>query len=228
MKPTWQTDDGSVRLFHGDCLDVLPTLEAGSIDAVVTDPPYGMNNDVDSSRFTGGSEPLRRGQGGGRFKTAIIGDCIPFDPSRWLCFPKVILWGANHYAQRLPAGTTLVWLKRYDKAFGTFLSDAEIAWSKGGCGVYVFRDLSMKSNERGRLHPNQKPLPLMVWCINRASIPGATILDPYMGSGTTGVACVRTGRKFIGVEIDEKYFDIAVKRIQAELSRFPLFEKAKT
>jgi DNA modification methylase len=216
---------GDARLILGDCLEILPTL--GKVDAVVTDPPYGMGNDVDSSRFSGGSDPARRGQGGGRFREMIEGDDRPFDPAPLLQFDRVIMWGANHYASRLPVGTTLVWIKRNDEAYGTFLSDAEIGYQKGGCGVYCFRDLSMKSDERDRKHPNQKPLPLMQWCIERVSDPGDVILDPFMGSGTTGVACANLGRKFIGIEIEPRYFDIACRRIADAYKQPRLFDDEK-
>ena len=157
----------------------------------------------------------------------IAGDDQPFDPTPYLCFDRIIMWGANHYAARLPVGTTLVWIKRNDEAYGTFLSDAEIGYQKGGCGVYCFRDLSMKAEERDRKHPNQKPLPLMQWCIERVSDPGDIILDPFMGSGTTGVACANLGRKFIGIEIEPKYFDIACRRIEDAYKQPRLFDTPK-
>jgi DNA modification methylase len=216
---------GDATLYLGDCLKILPTL--GKVDAVVADPPYGMAIDVDSSRFSGGSDPLRRGQGGGRFREMIAGDDKPFNPTPFLQYPAVVLWGANHYAARLPVGTTLVWIKRNDEAYGTFLSDAEIGFQKDGCGVYCFRDLSMKAEERNRKHPNQKPLPLMQWCIERVSKPGETILDPFMGSGTTGVACANLGRKFIVIEIEPKYFDIACRRIADAYKQPRLFPDEK-
>ena len=217
MEPTWQTSDGAVKLYLGDCLDVLPTL--GGIDAVVTDPPYGMNNNNDYARFTEG--PNGHGAATSRTYPPTVGDDKPFDPSPWLQFDSVILWGSNHFAARLPVGTTLVWIKRFDGGFGSFLSDAEIGWMKGGHGVYCHRDTSMYSQPEKRQHPNEKPAGLMIWCLQKTS---GTILDPFMGSGTTGVACVRTGRSFIGIELEPKYFDISVKRIKAELNRFPLLE----
>lgn len=218
---------GEATLYLGDCLEILPTL--GKVDAVVTDPPYGMANDVNSSRFSGGSASSikRRGATIGRFHEMIAGDDKPFDPAPFLQFNRLILWGANHYAGRLPVGTTLVWIKRNDEAYGTFLSDAEIGYQKGGYGVYCFRDLSMKAEERDRKHPNQKPLPLMQWCIERISEGGDLILDPFMGSGTTGVACANLGRKFIGIEIEEKYFDIALRRIETAYLQPRLIEEPR-
>lgn len=191
-------------------MDVLPTL--GKVDAVCTDPPYGMRWNTDSSRFSGGHrESIARREQGRNDWGAITADDQPFDPSPWLGFSHVILWGANHYASRLPVGTTLIWIKRLDGAFGSFLSDAEIAWMKGGHGVYCFRDLSMMAEAKNRCHPSQKPTDVMRWCVGKTS---GTILDPFMGSGTTGVACTKMGRRFIGIEIEPKYFDIACRRIE--------------
>lgn len=208
-----------VTLIRGDCRDLLPI----KADAVISDPPYGMNLDTDNSRFSGGNTAsiARRGNGIGTGEgKGIIGDNEPFDPSPWLNYPAVALFGANHYAARLPVGTTLVWLKRHDAGFGSFLSDAEIAWVKGGCGVYAKRDLSMNGEALTRCHPCQKPVALMAWVMERAKVPvGATVLDPYMGSGSTAIACIRTGRKFIGVERDPKHFENARQRISAELAQ---------
>ena len=205
-------------LYCGDCLDLLP-IEA---DAVVTDPPYGMKWDTNCVRFTGGTEPGRRG--GKDYGKGICGDDMPFDPSPWLQYERCVLFGMHHFAQRLPVGTVLVWLKRFDEAFGSFLSDAELAWMKGGHGVYAKRDLSLNGETATRSHPTQKPVPLMEWCIEKAKVPdGATVLDPYMGSGTTGIACIRRGLNFIGIEKDEKYFKIAVERIRRELAQGRMF-----
>jgi site-specific DNA-methyltransferase (adenine-specific) len=136
-----------------------------------------------------------------------------------------IIWGWNNFPDKLPRGACLVWLKRLDPAFGSFLSDAETAYMSKGHGVYCRRDLTNNSiaNERG--HPTQKPVGLMVWCVE--FFPKAeTILDPFMGSGTTGVACIQLGRKFIGIEREPKYFDIACKRIEQAVSQGQLFAPA--
>jgi site-specific DNA-methyltransferase (adenine-specific) len=214
-----------IDLRRGDCLKVLKTIPAGSVDAVVTDPLYGMKWNTDSTRFSGGQSGDKRYLIEGRGDWGkITSDDRPFEPAPWLAFPKVILWGANHYAARLPVGTTLVWVKKADHLFGTFLSDAEVGWMKGGYGVYCFRKQfpppsRMKENGGKVAHPNQKPLSLMKWCINRLKLkPGATIFDPYMGSGTTGVAAAQLGLSFIGCEIDPGYFATARRRIKAAQS----------
>lgn len=161
-------------IHEGDCLDILPTLASGSIDAVITDPPYGMSNRTNSKRFTGGNRIATRGEGRDDWPE-VKGDAVPFDPTPWLAFPKAILWGANHFAARLPTGTTLVWIKRADHLFGTFLSDAEIGWMKGGHGVYCHREQfppPCRMEEAGGpvAHPNQKPIGLMRWCIARLGL----------------------------------------------------------
>ena len=206
---------GAATLYLGDCRDVLPTL--GPVDAVVTDPPYGISLNTDNSRFSGGNTAsvAKRGNNvgsaGGR---PIIGDEGPFDPSFLLDLPgDKIVWGWNNYPDRLPRGACLIWLKRNDAAFGSFLSDAELAWMSKGHGVYCKRDLSNAAIANDRVHPTQKPVTLMEWCLG--FVPKAqTILDPFMGSGTTGVAAVQMGRRFIGIERDEGYFDIACRRIE--------------
>lgn len=212
---------GNATLYLADCRDVLPTLSG--INAVVTDPPYGMNWDVDCSRFSGGTlanHRRRDGLGGKHHELPVYGDNEPFDPSPWLKYPEVILWGMNHFPDRLLAGSALVWVKRNDAAFGTFLSDGEVAWKKTGRGVYCFRDTTMYGEALNRLHPTQKPVGLLIWSVG---FTDGLVLDPFMGSGTTGVACGRVGRPFIGIEIEPTYFDIACRRIEQAQRQRDLF-----
>ena len=206
MTPYYQDD--AVTIYHGDCREIAPTL-ARDI-AVVADPPYGMAWD---GRVTGGRNGTNPGGVSSFFGQRVRGDNEPFDPAPWLDFPEVILWGSNHYGQRLPVGTTLVWVKRNDESFGSFLSDAEVAWQRGGHGVYCYRDTGYKSEDR--YHPTQKPIALMRWCIARTTRP--TILDPFMGSGTTLRAAKDLGRKAIGIEIEERYCEIAANRCRQEV-----------
>lgn len=214
MKPYYS--HAGITIYHGDCREILPGIKA---DAVVTDPPYGMGWDTDCSRFSGGKVTGHGYVKSGAAREQVVGDDEELDPTPWLGFGHVILWGANHYAQRLPVGTTLVWIKRNVEAFGSFLSDAEVAWMKGGYGVYCFRDLSMTSDGRRgvRVHPCQKPQPLMRWCIEKTE---GVVLDPFMGSGTTLRAAKDLGRKAIGIEIEERYCEIAAKRLAQEVLDF--------
>jgi site-specific DNA-methyltransferase (adenine-specific)/modification methylase len=117
-----------IELHHGDCRDWLDV----SADAVVTDPPYGIAHNTNYKRFTGGLSDHCN------FETPIAGDDEPFDPSPFMRFKKVILWGANCFSDRLPMGTWLVWCKRRENQLGKFMSDCEVAWQKGGHGSYLF------------------------------------------------------------------------------------------
>lgn len=185
-------------------------------DLLLTDPPYGINLNTDGRRFKSPNGHISKS--GCRIGTAngkkIAGDNKPFDPSFLLAHGKhQIIWGWNNYPDLLPAGACLVWLKRYDEAFGSFLSDAELAWMSKGHGVYCRRDLSNNSITRTRVHPTQKPQGLMEWCLS--FFPKAeTILDPYMGSGTTLVAAKAQGRRATGIDVEERYCEAAANRLQ--------------
>jgi site-specific DNA-methyltransferase (adenine-specific) len=208
VTPYYQQD--GITIYHGDCREIAPNVKA---DVVVSDPPYGMDWNTDHTRFSVG----RNGDGMGRKSSQkherIKSDDEPFDPSPWLGFKGCVLWGFHHFAARLPKGSALVWIKRYDSGFGSFLSDADLAWMKGGHGVYCFRDVSLQAESKFRLHPTQKPEPLMRWCIEKASVHSDVIIDPYMGSGTTLVAAKRMGRTAIGIEVKEHNCEIAAKRL---------------
>ena len=206
--------DALVAIYHGDCREWTPEA-----DVIVTDPPYGMGNDGDTTRFTGGALGIHR-RGMGKVRPQIVGDDLPFDPTPWLDYPHVVLWGSNHFGAHLPVGTTLVWLKRPDHLFGSFLSDAEVAWMKGGHGVYAYRHdwagFSRIATDGESVHQNQKPIALMRWCIQRAGGTG-TVLDPFMGSGSTLVAAKSLGRHAIGIEIEERYCEVAARRCAQEV-----------
>lgn len=217
--------DEAVTIYHGDCREIVPQLPP--VDAVISDPPYGMDWDTDTTRFSGGESNRRRGDGRSDYGQ-IAQDNEPFDPAPWLEYPRCVLWGANHYAARLPVGTTLIWIKKDEHLWGTFLSDAEVGWMKGGHGVYAFRkpwnpparaiDWGGDVCRPRGIHPAQKPVALMAWCIEKAKVPvGATVLDPFMGSGTTLRAAKDLGRTAIGIELDEAYCEIAAKRMSQQV-----------
>jgi site-specific DNA-methyltransferase (adenine-specific) len=208
----------NVDLRLGDCLEIMRDLPDGCVDAVVTDPPYGHGYSGIASETPGTRNWSKR------FCGAIAGYDIAFDPSPFLsAAPIVVLWGANHYASKLPdSAAWLCWDKRRGTASNNF-SDCELAWcSVGGSArlfTHMWNGLCRDSEIGEHLHPTQKPVALLRWCLDKAKVqPGATVLDPFMGSGTTGVACVETGRNFIGIEIDPEYFAIAERRI-AEAQR---------
>ena len=199
-------------------------MDDKSVDAVITDPPYGMSWNTNATRFSGGTAESKKKRGTGKdWKKIVENDDKPFDPSPFLKWDKVVMFGYQHFADKLPTGTVLVWIKRLDDAFGSFLSDADLAWSRGGNGVYCFRDQTLMGQTKNRLHPTQKPLSLMTWILVNHTDPHDTVFDPFMGSGTTGVAAVQLGRNFIGCEIDPGYFKIAEKRIHEATLQPSLF-----
>lgn len=228
---------GNCRLILGDCRILMPMLS--KIDAVIGDPPYGAKERVKRASAKRGFN--RDGHPKGRNRPAkdhpgIAGDDEPFDPSIWLGFPRVILWGGNHFAKSLPAGKTrwLIWDKRCGKG-NDDNADCELAWTnlKGVDRVHrqLWRGFCREGVDNARLgvlHPMQKPVELMTFCLHQAGIkPGMTVLDPYMGSGPVGIACVELGASYIGCEIVPEYFEIAVRRISGACFKPSLFEAAK-
>jgi DNA modification methylase len=201
---------GNCRLIQGDCLAVMPTL--GKVDAVVTDPPYGIFKKSDSDGKMFGKETIYSSD-----KKAAGWDVKPqravFDAI--MQHTKYVVWGGNYFADIMGASAgVMVWHK---KTGNNTYADCEIAWTNATGTARIFEHQwcgAFKDSERGQraVHPTQKPVALMEWCLG--FLPNAqTILDPFCGSGTTGVACVNLGRSFIGIELDPGYFDIAVKRI---------------
>lgn len=207
MKPYFESKH--CTLYHGDCLEIMPELS--KCDLLLTDPPYGIGY---VHAGTGGN--LARSCAFGGVK--IIGDDKPFDPTPFLSFENIVLFGANHYADKLPPSSGwLIWDKR-DGVCSNNQSDCEMAWTNRSMPARLIRHLwngMLKDSERGiiRVHPTQKPIAVMEWCM--AFFPKAqTILDPFMGSGTTGVACCKTNRQFTGIELDERYVEVAANRIE--------------
>lgn len=206
---------GSATLYHADCIELLDLIVA---DALISDPPYGINLHKMSSTYRS------------RFVKAdneylVHGDDKPFNPTPWLGYEKVILWGGNHYCSRLPDSRNwIIWDKR-EGTTSDNQADCEMAWTNlpGPARLYsqLWRGMCRRGEEnmslQSRVHPTQKPVALMMWCIEQCKLePGSVIADPYMGSGTTGISAVRLGHKFIGVEYEQRHFDTACKRIEQE------------
>ena len=205
---------GSATLWLGDCREILPTL--GAVDAVVTDPPYGIGKD---------GQAESTGTHGGRKGYEFMGwDNARPCPDVFRALLNVgrhhIIWGGNYFADLLPAtGKWLVW----DKGQRINQSDGELAWTSMPGALRIATMNRVKLLLDGAEHPTQKPVDLIQWCITHLPDDATTILDPFMGSGTTGVACARLGRRFIGIEIEPRYFDIACKRIEAAQRQSDLF-----
>ena len=201
---------GPCLLINDECLRVLPTLEAGSVDCVVTDPPYGIQR-------------LMRG-GGWANQNVYINDGAAWDvePTSDATLarviesaPKAIVWGGNYFTLP-PARCWLVWNKP-ERNFT--MAEAELAWTNIEAPVRVIDCPRIGKRPE---HPTQKPVKVMQFCIERMSL-GETILDPFMGSGTTGVACAQLGKAFTGIERERKYFDIACQRIYNAQCQSKLF-----
>jgi site-specific DNA-methyltransferase (adenine-specific)/modification methylase len=214
---------GNCELYRGDCLDILPSL--GVVDAVITDPPYGIGCDKEFVSMMQNKKACFKGASG---YIKAEWDNKPIDKKHidmmFAVSKNQIIFGGTYFDVPKTGGY-LVWdkkvamptLSKCEFAWTSFLKHSEIfhhRWS--GC----FRDSEVGVK---RVHPTQKPVALMKWCISLLRDAEA-ILDPFMGSGTTGVACVETGRKFIGIEINEAYFDFACKRI-ADAVNAPNFFK---
>lgn len=195
---------GNAELWLGDCRDILPTLP--KVDAVITDPPYGINKDG-QKETTGGH--------GGRKEYEFLGwDSVRPDAEVFRLIlaaaEKHVIWGGNYFADLLPAtGKWFVW----DKGQRIDQSDGELAWTHDSGALRICTMNRVELMTDGAEHPTQKPVRLMEWCIDQIKAKGA-VLDPFMGSGSTGVACMRLQLPFIGIEREPKYFDIACRRIE--------------
>ena len=237
---------GRAVIYRGDCLELLA---AGLLkcDAIVSDPPYGIG-----FQHSGRGLGLRLGGGVVRNIDKIHGDDQPFDPAPWLAAaprsaakngglqasePRIILFGADNFMQRLPeGGTLLAWDKHVGTGPDNSFADCEWAWCGRKTKREVFRwlwkgvvaqksadDCSPTKGGKGhgaarfaRVHVSQKPVALMRWCIEKLKVPqDGVILDPYMGSGSTAIAALGLGYRFVGVELEQKHFDVACARIEA-------------
>lgn len=198
-------DEDGIVIYHGDCREVLP--DVGHVGAVVTDPPYGISW---SPRVNHRDSPWK--------DTERVG------LSTWVGLsPKACIWGGNYYTDQLPMSESwLIWLKRpqgFDDDPRTY-SGVEMAWTNFGgkprTKMLVWDGGKRQGNVVNRTfcHPAQKPLELMRWSIVRAGEIDGPILDPFMGSGTTLQAAKAMGHQAIGIELEEKYCEIAANRLR--------------
>ena len=200
---------GAATLYCGDCREVLPTLP--KVDAVITDPPYGIGEAAGKNKSRGKLAVAKDFGNDAWDDEPISDDLIRMvrEAGKWS-----VIFGGNYYALP-PAKCWLVW----DKENGeSDFADCELAWTNLPKAVrrirYMWNGMLRANGEARGDHPTQKPIGVMAWAINHVPDPCRTILDPFMGSGTTGVACMNLGRSFIGIEREPKYFDIACRRIE--------------
>ncbi len=213
------TEANPVTVIEGDCLSVLPLLPAGCVDAVVTDPPYGLGD---------------KWAGGGGEHTRSSWNFNPSEAQSWdgETIPEAIrfvekmgipccIWGGNYYPLT-PSRCWFVWDKKQPDTWTT--GQAEMAWTNIDRPTRVYRMCQAVAHDemRPKTHPTQKPLSLMRWCIRMMRLPdAAVILDPFAGSGTTGVAAIAEGRRAILIEKDAGYAEIARKRVQQAMCKGP-------
>ena len=202
-KPYYETELG--KLYHGDCLEIMPMLEP--VDLVLTDPPYGIN--ANNMTLGSGKKDFFRG-GGWDKKTPDISWIST--KAKWYC-----VWGGNYFADQLPINNhILVWWKLNDNLS---FSECEFAWTNTGKQSRLLRH---HWGGEIKQHPTQKPLGVINWCLT--FFPDAKfVFDPFIGSGTTAIACERLNRRWIGIEIEEKYCEIAAKRIENERKQLKLW-----
>jgi len=210
MKPYY--DEDGCTIYHGDCREVLPEL---SFDVILSDPPYGINHPTNyAERGMSNLAPCKN-------YAPVYGDDGGFEPEAFIGSP-CILWGANHYSDKLPPSSGwLVWDKQRPDDLDQ--SRCELAWSNFVKGVRLFPFLwngMMRASYELLEHPTQKPIALMKWCLQGRWTPSGTVLDPFMGSGTTLRAAKDLGRRAIGIEIEEKYCEIAAKRLSQKVLNF--------
>lgn len=210
---------GAATLYLGDCRDVLPML--GKADAVVTDPPYGIN----AARDRNSEQWGWRDYGNGEWDlTRPDADVMALVLQAG---KKAVVWGGNYFPDILPPLPKAKWLVWDKGQEGFSLADCEMAWCSFEGAIRRITYARAKAMQDGKEHPTQKSLTVMKWCIAQLPAPAPeTILDPFMGSGTTGVAAVQMGRNFIGIEREAKYFDIACRRIEDAQRQGDMFIEA--
>jgi site-specific DNA-methyltransferase (adenine-specific) len=195
-------------LHLGDCLEYMKSMPDKSVDAVITDPPYGM--------------------AGHAMRNAVAFMDVGWDVSpatdeqiseALRVSKEQVIWGGNYF-NLPPSRCFLVWDKG-GAMYGRSWAECEMAWTSID---EVARIHKLVNGREEKSHPTQKPLELMRWCVSNYTPEGSVVFDPFMGSGTTGVACMQLGRNFIGCEISEQYFDIARKRIEAAAAQEVMFK----
>lgn len=209
MSNPWKRKEviGDQALYLGDCMSVMPTL--GKVDAVVTDPPYGIGDKMQGGTWG------KKGNYSKMREWDMTTNQAAFEFYTRLKVP-VISWGGNYYSAP-PSRCWLTWAKRDNMPT---MSDFEMAWTNLDKNS---KEFSHPRNNFERYHQTGKPIALMEWCIGHLPENTDTILDPFMGSGTTLVACAKLGRSGIGIELDEDYFEIACERVEKAYQQTDLF-----
>jgi len=206
---------GNCRMILGDCLEVMQDIDLSVVGACVTDPPYGLGIDGQKKQVCKNKKHNRKFHEKKHWDNKSADVRFVLD----LNIPTIIFGG--NYFNLPPTKCFLIWDKGQ---YNLTMADGEVAWTNLNIPLRIFKKNRAFLISENSFHPTQKPIQLMKWCIEQLpkDCTGA-ILDPFMGSGTTGVACAKMGRSFIGIELDEDYFNIACKRIEDAYKQGDLF-----
>lgn len=206
LAPCWASGCGRVVLYRADCRDVLPTLARPA--AIITDPPYGISFAAQPTKWQ-----RLAGKQAEAWDDATVPDVVLALPT---LAPLCVIWGGNYYGLPCTRGW-LVWRK---PDAPPSMAHGELAWTNLDQNLRVI-DWSISATNAERVgHPTQKPVRVMSWSMEQVRVPeGGTVLDPFMGSGSTAIACIRSGRKFVGIEKDPAHYQTALERIQRELAQ---------
>lgn len=199
---------GNATLYFGDCRDILPTLP--KVDLVLTDPPYGIG-------FA--AQPTKWQRLDGKLPEEWDNDAPDFMDEVLSIGDAAMVWGGNYFALPPSRG----WLSWFKPDAPPSMAHFEMCWTSFDMNARQLSCSISQTNPERVGHPTQKPLRLIEWCINLAPKTTSTVADPFMGSGTTGVACANLGKTFYGIEREPKYFDIACQRIENAYRQQRLF-----
>lgn len=215
MKPYFSTDLG--QLYNIDCLEFMKTLPDKSVDLVLTDPPYGIGKDGQKQCFCKNPKHDRKG-----YEFLGWDKEIPskeYFTELFRVSNNQIIWGGNYFVEYLKS--SMGWLF-WDKGQDLNQSDGELAYTSFNKALKRKVLNRVELLKDGTRHPTQKPLKIINWCISYSKTKGL-IFDPFLGSGTTAVACEKLGRRWIGCEINKEYCEVAAMRIKAEADQLKLF-----
>jgi len=202
---------GNATLYLGDCREILPTLP--KVDLVLTDPPYGIASGVVADR------PTKWQRRDGKSTEDWDNEAPDFIADVVAIANGAIVWGGNYFS--LPASRC--WLSWFKPDAPPSMANFELAWTSFDANCKQLSQSISATNHERVGHPTQKPIRLIEWCISLAPKNTQTVADPFMGSGTTGVACANMGKTFYGIEREPKYFDIACRRIEQAYAQQRLF-----
>lgn len=209
--------DGRIVAINADCQEVMAEIGDKEVDLILTDPPYGINMDGGNVGYKGLNNFEKKDWDKERPKKLIFDKLFRVGKNQ-------IIWGGNYFADYLPPSRCYIVWDKGEGFYSRTYAECEIAYSSFDKNARIFKhDPLSKGDYKGKIHPTQKPVALMIWCLNNYSKENDLVFDAFSGSFTTAIACIRTKRRFIGCELDKEYFEKACERIDTELKQLTLF-----